>query len=55
MTESHDPFGARRTMETPLGERVIYHLDALSGLGDISHLPYSIKVDRKSTRLNSSH
>ncbi len=44
MTESHDPFSARSTIETPLGERVIYRLDALAGLGDIEHLPYSIKV-----------
>ena len=44
MTEIHDPFGARRTIDTPLGERVIYRLDALDGLGDVEHLPYSIKV-----------
>ena len=44
MTESHDPFSARRTIDTPLGERVIYRLDALAGLGDVEHLPYSIKV-----------
>ena len=44
MTETHDPFGARRTIDTPLGERVIYRLDALSGIGDVDALPYSIKV-----------
>ena len=33
MTESYDPFGARRTIYTPLGERVIYRLDALAVLG----------------------
>ncbi len=44
MTDTHDPFGARRTITTPLGERVIYRLDALEGLGDIENLPYSIKV-----------
>jgi aconitate hydratase len=44
MTESHDPFSARRTIDTPLGERAIYRLDALAGLGDVKHLPYSIKV-----------
>jgi len=44
MTETHDPFSARRTIGTPLGERVIYRLDALSKLGDIERLPYSIKV-----------
>ena len=44
MTEIHDPFGARHTIDTPLGERVIYRLDSLAGLGDIENLPYSIKV-----------
>ena len=44
MTDTHDPFGARRTIETPLGERVVYRLDALSGIGDVDALPYSIKV-----------
>ena len=44
MPESHDPYGARHTIDTPLGERVIYRLDSLAGLGDIEHLPYSIKV-----------
>ena len=44
MTDTHDPFGARRTITTPLGERVIYRLDALDGMGDIENLPYSIKV-----------
>ena len=44
MTETHDPFGARRTINTPLGERIIYRLDSLTSLGDIEHLPYSIKV-----------
>jgi len=41
MTDIHDPFGARRTIDTPLGERVIYRLDALDG---VENLPYSIKV-----------
>ena len=44
MTDTHDPFGARHTIDTPLGERLIYRLDALSGLGDVDALPYSIKV-----------
>ena len=26
---SHDPFSARTVIDTPLGERVIYRLDAL--------------------------
>ncbi|VAW08959.1 Aconitate hydratase, partial [hydrothermal vent metagenome] len=41
---SHDPFSARSVIETPLGERVIYRLDALRDMGDIDVLPYSIKV-----------
>ena len=44
MTETHDPFGARSTIDTPLGAKTIYRLDALTGLGDIDALPYSIKV-----------
>ncbi len=41
---SHDPFSARTVIETPLGERVIYRIDALRDVGDIDALPYSIKV-----------
>ncbi len=44
MAQSHDPFDARRTITTPLGERVIYRLDSLAAIGDIDSLPYSIKV-----------
>ena len=44
MTQSADPFGARGTLSTPLGERTIYRLDALRDLGAIDALPYSIKV-----------
>jgi len=41
---SHDPFSARSVIDTPLGERVVYRLDALRDMGDIDALPYSIKV-----------
>ncbi|MCH7846304.1 MAG: aconitate hydratase AcnA [Acidobacteria bacterium] len=41
---THDPFDARTTIDTPLGERIIYRLDALRDMGDIDALPYSIKV-----------
>ena len=44
MTDAHDPFDARRMIDTPLGERVIYRLDALAAAGDVDRLPYSIKV-----------
>ncbi|MBW3665971.1 MAG: aconitate hydratase AcnA [Actinobacteria bacterium] len=37
----NDPFGARATIDTPLGTRRIARLDALEGVDD---LPYSIKV-----------
>ncbi len=41
---SHDPFSAKATVDTPLGERTVYRLDALKDMGDIDALPYSIKV-----------
>jgi aconitate hydratase len=41
---THDPFSARQTIDTPLGERVVYRIDALTDIGDIRSLPYSIKV-----------
>ena len=41
---THDPFSARQTIDTPLGERVVYRIDALADMGDIRSLPYSIKV-----------
>jgi len=39
-----DPFSARSTLSTPLGDRTIYRLDALKDIGDIETIPYSIKV-----------
>ncbi|MDH3261006.1 MAG: aconitate hydratase AcnA [Acidimicrobiia bacterium] len=39
-----DPFQARTSISTPLGERTIYRLDALRDIGDINTIPYSIKV-----------
>ena len=38
---SHDPFGARGVLETPLGTRAIARLDVLEG---IDNLPYSMRV-----------
>ncbi len=40
----HDPFAAKSTIDTALGERTVYRLDALKDLGDIDALPYTIKV-----------
>lgn len=39
-----DPFSARQVITTPLGDRVVYRIDALDAMGDIDSLPYSIKV-----------
>jgi aconitate hydratase len=46
MTASKDSFGARATLKTKGGEVDVYRLDALekAGVGNISKLPYSIKV-----------
>ncbi|MFV2000141.1 MAG: aconitate hydratase AcnA [Acidimicrobiia bacterium] len=41
---SHDPFSARTVINTPLGDRTVYRIDALRDIGDIDSLPYSIKV-----------
>ena len=41
---THDPFSARHIIDTPLGERVVYRIDALTDMGEINSLPYSIKV-----------
>ena len=43
MTQA-DPFNARRTIDTPLGQRGIYDINALSDHGQIDRLPYSIRV-----------
>jgi len=43
-TTTTDPFSARDTLDTPLGQRTIYKLDALRGVGEINTLPYSIRV-----------
>lgn len=40
----HDPFSAQRVIDTPLGQRVMYRIDALADIGDVDSLPYSIKV-----------
>jgi aconitate hydratase len=41
---TQDPFGARDSIDTPLGTREIFRLDALSAIADVDALPYSIKV-----------
>ena len=44
MSEHHDPFEARRAIDTALGERTVYRLDALRSIADVDALPYTIKV-----------
>ena len=41
-----DPYGAKKTMDTPLGALTYYDLNALSsaGIGHIERLPYSIRI-----------
>ncbi len=41
---AHDPFSARSTLKTPLGDRTIHRLDALRGVANVDALPYCIKV-----------
>ena len=44
---NHDPFHALQTIDTPLGSREIHSLPALEAtgrVGDLSRIPYSIKV-----------
>jgi aconitate hydratase len=43
-SEANNAFNAHETIDTPLGKRGVYRLDALKGLGNIDRLPYSIKV-----------
>ncbi|MCA9557473.1 MAG: aconitate hydratase, partial [Myxococcales bacterium] len=42
----HDPYGAAKTLDTPLGALKVFDLNALKakGVGDVDALPYSIKV-----------
>ncbi len=40
----NDAFKARKTIQTPLGERTIYELNALRGISEVANLPYSIKI-----------
>lgn len=39
-----DPYQARTSISTPVGQRHVYRLDALREIGDIDTIPYSIKV-----------
>ena len=39
---TYDPFDARAVVNTPLGERAVYRLDALGA--DVNAIPYCIKV-----------
>jgi len=39
-----DPFCAREKLQTPIGERMYYKLNALEKVGTISSLPYSLRI-----------
>ena len=39
-----DPFSVKQSLSTALGQRTIYRLDALSSVGDLERLPYTIKI-----------
>jgi aconitate hydratase len=41
---TQDPFKAHASLDTPLGQRSVWKLDALRGVGELSRLPYTIKV-----------
>ncbi len=43
-TQPHDPFQARTSVDSALGTRTIYRLDALNSMADVDALPYTIKV-----------
>ncbi|MEQ8789174.1 MAG: aconitate hydratase AcnA [Pirellulaceae bacterium] len=45
-SQPYDPFGARDTFDTGSGQAAIYRINKLAdaGLGDVSRLPYSIRV-----------
>jgi aconitate hydratase len=46
MTQNQNSFGARQTFDTGSGQAYYYDLSVLErqGLGDVSRMPYSIKV-----------
>jgi aconitate hydratase len=44
MTSRSDPFGALAALDTPSGPVSYYRLDALSGIADISRLPFSLRI-----------
>ena len=41
---AHNPFNSKKTLSTKAGEFVYYDLGELSKLGDVSRLPFSIRV-----------
>jgi aconitate hydratase len=43
-TKMVDPFNVLATLDTTSGSKQYYRLDALSGIADVSRLPYTIKV-----------
>ncbi len=47
-----DPFSARSQLKTSHGTYTFYHLDTLSGHGQLDRLPYSIRVILESVLRN---
>ncbi|HWP31070.1 MAG TPA: aconitate hydratase AcnA [Fimbriimonadales bacterium] len=39
-----DPFNAKDELETPLGKRAYYKLQSVEKLGDVTSLPYSLRI-----------
>jgi len=44
MSTPIDPFKAKATLDTPMGEKTYYKLEAVRGVGEVDKLPYCIKV-----------
>src|SRR3712207_386889 len=44
MNQSSDPFGARASLSYTGGSATYYRLAALSDLGDIDRLPFTVKI-----------
>lgn len=44
ISQPMDPFGMKSTLNTPLGKKTIWRLEALTAIGDIHRLPYSLRV-----------
>ena len=55
MNDRSDPFGARASLSTAGGEVAYYRLEALSDLGDVDRLPYTVKILLENALRNVDH